>query len=230
MSKRDRKRRRADRKRRRADRKRRRADRAEARGNDRRADRLRRRADQLEHSATKFLIWDRALIEQSQYRGTAAELSALRSGIDLARTQAAAVRTYVTALLDASDQDEQDIWDQAAATHFGDDPSHQDVEKFGRRATEIVEALLTHELFIALRTNKDWHGKAAPSILNRPLSKNVRIKLDLPGHRLDVDEMADTVVHEIVHTLDIVTDHPGNGTIDKALRDPDTYAEFFAKV
>lgn len=228
MSKRDQKERQDRRKQRRVGRKQRRAARAATRGNEARADRINHRADQLDASRSEFLVWDRALIEQNKYRATAAELKVLREALDTARDQARDVRKYVDRLAAAADADRPGIWAEQAQAHFGDYPSQQHYRRFVRRTSHICDALLKHELFIALRADKDYYGRARASQANRPGSKNVRFKLDLPGHHGDVREMADTIVHEIVHTLDVSTDEPGNSTIGKALRDPDTYAKFFA--
>lgn len=229
---------RKQRKLRRASRKRDRAEQAEKNGRDRRADRLERRADRVEDRAEANLFWDHAVIEQGSDRATESELTELKEAIELSRTRAASVDDHLAEMQGMSSDDAMTLWnDGPIGDVFGQDPEPSDVRKLVRRMGVVTNALRRENMYIVLKDRGKAYGSAAPSQLNRPLSDNVRFRLDLGVHadhhpdRADrVDEIANTIVHEITHTLDVLTDHAGDDTLRKALRDPDSFAEFFEKV
>lgn len=223
---------RGERQRKRAARKEGRAAKAASKGNTKRATRLNARAGQLRDKASQNLFWDHVTVEMKRYRATENELAALREAIEAARAQARNVEAYLIELENMALGDAITHWNATAAGEaFGAYPNRRQLYRMLRRARLVSGALLRQNIFITLVDEGKFKGRAMPSVLNRPLSANVRMKVDIGAHgaggAIDVADLTDTIVHEIAHTFDAITDHPGDGDVRKALRDPGSYAKFF---
>lgn len=220
--------RRSRRKNRRATRKENRAIRKENNGNIKKANKLRKKAQKLRKKATQNLFWDHVVIEQAKYTATAAELNMMKSALQLARRKALILEQYVNGFETMTKSDATNFWNGGLlAQYFGKNPNERQKRKFKRRSRKIANVLSSQTIYIRLKdTGGKWFGRTIPSVLNRPFSKNFRFTLDPPIHQNNVNECANTIIHEIAHVLNVNTNHPSNETVRKALRDPDTYAEF----
>lgn len=223
---------RAERQRKRAARKEARATKAASEGNSSRADRLNKRAAKLRDKASQTLFWDNVAVEMSRYRATSTELAALRDAIEAGKAQARNVEAYLVGLENMVLGDAIVHWNATAAGgSFGSDPNRRQLYRMLRRARLVSGALLRQIIFITLVDEGKFKGRAMPTVLNRPLTANVRMKLDIGAHgaggTIDVADLTDTIVHEIAHTFNAVTNHPDEDSVRKALRDPGSYAKFF---
>lgn len=223
---------RAERQRKRASRKEARAAKAASKGNTRRADRLNQRAGELRDKASQNLFWDHVTVEMKHHRASDTELDALREAVDAAKAQARNVEAYLVGMEQMVFDDAIAHWNGTAAGEaFGADPNQRQLYRMMRRARLVSGALLRQNIFITLVDDGKFKGRAMPSVLNRPLSANVRMKVDIGAHgaggTIDVVDLTDTIVHEIAHTFNAITNHPGDGNVRKALRDPASYAKLF---
>lgn len=226
--------RKANRKRKKAARKEHRAEKAAGRGNTQRAERLEGKADKLRKKSSENLFWDHAVVEQKAYRATTDELQTLRTALEYARTRAELVEKHLAELEFRSKDDARALWNNGPiGVVFGNDPKPSSRRKFLRRMRKITNALLRENLYIRMVDKGKRWGGAHPSVFNRAFSKNVRIRVDLPFHIANLggrtldEEVSDTIVHEIAHTLNVITNEPGNDTMKKALRNPASFAAFF---
>ncbi len=212
---------------------------AAANGNLNRAAKLNRQAADLQARSDSIVIYNRVTINGLAYQANEEEIEALKSAIDSARLWAKGTAQFLTGFNGKNAAGKIAFWnnDVALVETFGANPSEKDVDKLLTRCAKVIDILCNRTIFLDLDdAKKNYAGRAAPGVFNRPVSKNFRFKIwvknnygNISGVRkISVGSLTDTIVHEICHSFSYTDDNNNNATsVTQKLRVAAIVAKFF---
>lgn len=232
---------RAERRARRASRKEARAIRKRAKGKHRRANKLEARAATLRQRSGLVASIPRVMLDTRNYSPSEAEVITLRTSFQKLRSSNIQnVRGFIEQFNGLSDAETVTTWNGSATAveSFGEIDNAQHFGNFCRRTFRIISTLESRAIFVKLENangDNNLFGSAMPSLLNRPLSKNVRFKLYLNNPNHDLSEMMGTIVHEIGHTIVLPSPDPNtqelvDQSLNQSFRTPRRYEKFFLQI